>query len=106
MSTETSPVSPEERKRVTTQTLQEMKLASTPIAMLTAYDYTSARILDQCGLDVILVGDSASNVMAGHDDVDKDRGQIDDVLDRMHGKPRPGRNGNIAVMHMVRQPIE
>jgi 3-methyl-2-oxobutanoate hydroxymethyltransferase len=67
MSTQTSSVDPAERKRITTQTLQEMKLASTPIAMLTAYDYTSARILDECGLDVILVGDSASNVMAGHE---------------------------------------
>jgi 3-methyl-2-oxobutanoate hydroxymethyltransferase len=67
MSTQTSSVHPTEKKRVTTQTLQEMKDASTPIAMLTAYDYTSARILDECGLDVILVGDSASNVMAGHE---------------------------------------
>ncbi len=67
MSTQTSTMQPPERKRVTTQTLQEMKLASTPIAMLTGYDYTSARILDECGLDVILVGDSASNVMAGHE---------------------------------------
>lgn len=54
-------------KRVTTQTLQEMKQAGVPIAMLTAYDYTSARILDQAGVDVMLVGDSASNVMAGHE---------------------------------------
>ena len=54
-------------KRVTTQTLLEMKANATPIAMLTAYDYTSARILDQAGVDVLLVGDSASNVMAGHE---------------------------------------
>ena len=54
-------------KRVTTQTLQEMKATATPIAMLTAYDYTSARILDGAGIDVLLVGDSASNVMAGHE---------------------------------------
>ena len=67
MSTQTSSPSSSERKRVTTQTLQEMKRTSTPIAMLTAYDYTSARILDECGLDVILVGDSASNVVAGHE---------------------------------------
>jgi len=53
--------------RVTTQTLQEMRDAGTPIAMLTAYDYTSARILDAAGADVLLVGDSASNVMAGHE---------------------------------------
>ena len=54
-------------KRVTTQTLQEMRAAGVPIAMLTAYDYTSARILDGAGADVLLVGDSASNVMAGHE---------------------------------------
>ncbi|MEL7363984.1 MAG: 3-methyl-2-oxobutanoate hydroxymethyltransferase, partial [Bacteroidota bacterium] len=54
-------------KRVTTQTLQEMRRAETPIAMLTAYDYTSARLLDAAGIDVLLVGDSASNVMAGHE---------------------------------------
>jgi len=58
---------PETAKRITTQTLQEMKAASVPIAMLTAYDYTSAGILDAAGVDVLLVGDSASNVMAGHE---------------------------------------
>jgi 3-methyl-2-oxobutanoate hydroxymethyltransferase len=58
---------PENATKVTTRTLQEMKETSTPIAMLTAYDYTSARILDGSGIDVILVGDSASNVMAGHE---------------------------------------
>lgn len=54
-------------KRITTQTLQEMKAAGIPVAMLTAYDFTSARILDGAGIDVLLVGDSASNVMAGHE---------------------------------------
>ncbi|HLT47614.1 MAG TPA: 3-methyl-2-oxobutanoate hydroxymethyltransferase [Rubricoccaceae bacterium] len=54
-------------RRVTTQTLQEMRAEGVPIAMLTAYDYTSARILDEAGIDVLLVGDSASNVMAGHE---------------------------------------
>jgi len=54
-------------RRITTQTLQEMKLAGIPVAMLTAYDFTSARILDGAGIDVLLVGDSASNVMAGHE---------------------------------------
>ncbi len=54
-------------KRVTTQTLQEMRRAGTRIAMLTAYDFTSARLLDAAGVDVLLVGDSASNVMAGHE---------------------------------------
>ncbi len=53
--------------RVTTQTLLEMRDEETPVAMLTAYDYTSARILDEAGVDVLLVGDSASNVMAGHE---------------------------------------
>jgi len=52
-------------KRVTTHTLQEMKAVGVPIAMLTAYDYTCARILDRAGVDILLVGDSASNVMAG-----------------------------------------
>lgn len=54
-------------RRVTTQTLQEMRAAGTRITMLTAYDYTSARLLDDAGVDVLLVGDSASNVMAGHE---------------------------------------
>ncbi len=67
MSTKTSASSVEVAKRITTQTLQEMKVAKTPVAMLTAYDYTSARILDSAGIDVILVGDSASNVVAGHE---------------------------------------
>ena len=56
-----------EAKRVTTHTLQEMKQQGTPIAMLTAYDYSLARLVDAAGVDVILVGDSASNVMAGHE---------------------------------------
>lgn len=60
-------LSPTEVSKVTTRTLQEMKRTGVPIAMLTAYDYTSARILDGSGVDVILVGDSASNVMAGHE---------------------------------------
>ncbi|MCD6090873.1 MAG: 3-methyl-2-oxobutanoate hydroxymethyltransferase [Bacteroidales bacterium] len=53
-------------KKVTTHVLQEMKLREEKIAMLTAYDYSSATLLDAAGIDVILVGDSASNVMAGH----------------------------------------
>jgi len=52
--------------KVTTHVLQEMKLKGEKISMLTAYDYSMAKILDQAGIDVILVGDSASNVMAGH----------------------------------------
>ena len=54
-------------RRVTTQTLQEMKAGGQPIVMLTAYDYTLARIIDGAGVDVILVGDSASNVVAGYE---------------------------------------
>jgi 3-methyl-2-oxobutanoate hydroxymethyltransferase len=54
-------------KRVTTHTLLEMKAGGVPIAMLTAYDYSLARLVDAAGIDVILVGDSASNVMAGHE---------------------------------------
>lgn len=56
-----------EVKRVTTYTLQEMKREGTPISMLTAYDYSLAKILDGTGIDVLLVGDSASNVIAGHE---------------------------------------
>jgi 3-methyl-2-oxobutanoate hydroxymethyltransferase len=54
-------------KKVTTNTVQEMKRRGEKISMLTAYDFTLARIVDQSGVDVILVGDSASNVMAGHE---------------------------------------
>ena len=54
-------------KRVTTHQLQEMKKRGEKISMLTAYDYSMARILDQAGIDVLLVGDSASNVMAGNE---------------------------------------
>ena len=52
--------------KITTHVLQEMKLKQEKIAMLTAYDFSMARILDQAGIDIILVGDSASNVMSGH----------------------------------------
>jgi len=54
-------------KRVTTHVLQEMKSRGEKITMLTAYDFSMARILDEAGIDVLLVGDSASNVMAGHE---------------------------------------
>ncbi|HDP55310.1 MAG TPA: 3-methyl-2-oxobutanoate hydroxymethyltransferase [Bacteroidetes bacterium] len=54
-------------KVVTTHVLNEMKLRGEKISMLTGYDYSMARILDAAGIDVILVGDSASNVMAGHE---------------------------------------
>jgi 3-methyl-2-oxobutanoate hydroxymethyltransferase len=54
-------------KKVTTHTLQEMKMAGEKISMLTGYDFSMAKIIDESGIDVILVGDSASNVMAGHE---------------------------------------
>ena len=54
-------------KKVTTNVLQEMKRKGEKISMLTAYDYTMAKIVDHAGIDVILVGDSASNVMHGHE---------------------------------------
>jgi 3-methyl-2-oxobutanoate hydroxymethyltransferase len=56
-----------EIKRVTTHTLLKLKQEGTPISMLTAYDYSFARLIDEAGIDAILVGDSASNVMAGHE---------------------------------------
>ncbi|HLT52639.1 MAG TPA: 3-methyl-2-oxobutanoate hydroxymethyltransferase [Flavobacteriaceae bacterium] len=60
-------VAKKEYKRITVKSLVEMKQAGEKISMLTAYDYTMAKIVDGAGIDVILVGDSASNVMAGHE---------------------------------------
>ena len=57
----------QEYKRITTNVLQEMKTRGEKISMLTSYDYTLAKIVDDAGIDVILVGDSASNVVAGHE---------------------------------------
>jgi 3-methyl-2-oxobutanoate hydroxymethyltransferase len=54
-----------EYKRITVKSLVDMKRRDEKISMLTAYDYTMAKIVDAAGIDVILVGDSASNVMAG-----------------------------------------
>ena len=62
MSTNTS----DSARKVTTRRLIEMKQRGEKISMLTAYDYTSAKIIDEAGIDAILVGDSASNVMAGN----------------------------------------
>lgn len=56
-----------EVKRITTNTLQKMKASGKKISMITAYDFSFAKIFDAAGIDVILVGDSASNVMAGHE---------------------------------------
>ncbi|APY00343.1 ketopantoate hydroxymethyltransferase [Lacinutrix venerupis] len=60
-------VAKKEYKRVTVKSLVDMKKRGEKISMLTAYDYTMAKIVDGAGIDVILVGDSASNVMAGHE---------------------------------------
>jgi len=60
-------VAKKEYKRITTKTLVDMKKKGEKISMLTAYDFTMAKIVDGAGIDVILVGDSASNVMAGHE---------------------------------------
>lgn len=60
-------VAKKDYKRITTKTLIEMKENGEKISMLTAYDFTMAKIVDTAGVDVILVGDSASNVMAGHE---------------------------------------
>src|ERR1700709_1036155 len=54
-------------KKITTNTLQKMKSAGEKISMITAYDFSFAKIFDAAGIDIILVGDSASNVMAGHE---------------------------------------
>ena len=56
-----------EVKRITTHTIQKMKSSGEKISMITAYDYSFAKIFDAAGIDIILVGDSASNVMAGHE---------------------------------------
>jgi 3-methyl-2-oxobutanoate hydroxymethyltransferase len=60
-------VAKKEYKRITVKSLVDMKARGEKISMLTAYDYTMAKIVDEAGIDVILVGDSASNVMAGHE---------------------------------------
>ena len=60
-------VAKKDYKRITTKSLIEMKTNGEKISMLTAYDFTMAKIVDTAGIDVILVGDSASNVMAGHE---------------------------------------
>lgn len=62
MSTNTT----DDKRKVTTSRITEMKARGEKIAMLTAYDYTTAKLIDEAGIDMILVGDSASNVMAGN----------------------------------------
>ena len=56
----------EDKRKVTTRRLLEMKQRGEKISMLTAYDFSMAKLIDEAGMDVILVGDSASNVMAGN----------------------------------------
>ena len=60
-------VAKKDYKKITTNTVLEMKRNGEKISMLTAYDYTLAKLVDSAGIDIILVGDSASNVMAGHE---------------------------------------
>ena len=62
-----STYTPVDNRKVTTQRFAEMKAAGEKIAMLTSYDYTMARLVDEAGMDAILVGDSAANVMAGYE---------------------------------------
>ena len=67
MSTETGVPSHKKPTKITTQTVVDMKRRGEKISMITAYDYSMARIFDMAGIEMILVGDSASNVMAGHE---------------------------------------
>jgi len=67
MSTETATSSTKKPAKVTTQTVVDMKRRGEKISMITAYDFSMARIFDAAGIEMILVGDSASNVMAGHE---------------------------------------
>ena len=62
MSTNTT----DDKRKVTTVRLAQMKQQGEKIAMLTAYDYSMAKLIDEAGMDVILIGDSAANVMAGY----------------------------------------
>jgi len=67
MSTEKKSAKKKSFKKVTTRSIQEMKLAGRKISMLTAYDFAFSQIIDKAGIDIILVGDSASNVIHGHE---------------------------------------
>lgn len=69
-------VAKKENKKITTHVLQTMKNQGEKISMLTAYDYSIAKILDAAGIDILLVGDSASNVMAGHETTLPDRKSV------------------------------
>src|ERR1043165_8845330 len=65
--TKTPSYSPAESKRVTTRTVREMKSRGEKLTMITAYDYTFARLFDEAGADIMLVGDSLSNVIQGNE---------------------------------------
>ena len=67
MSTEKTTIAQRKLKKITTSRLTDMKARGERISMLTAYDYSFARILDEAGVDILLVGDSASNVIHGHE---------------------------------------
>lgn len=67
MSTETVKITTKKPSKITTQTVVDMKRRGEKISMITAYDFSMARIFDAAGIEMILVGDSASNVMAGHE---------------------------------------
>lgn len=83
-----------EIKRVTTHVIQAMKDRGEKIAMLTAYDFSMARILDEAGIDILLVGDSASNVMAGHRADPAHHPRPDDIPCAIGGTRREPRNGS------------
>ena len=92
-------------KRITTQVLHEMKQSGERIAMLTAYDFSMTRLVDQAGIDIILVGDSASNVMAGHETTAANYPRPNDLpclFGRARGKESFGRCG-FAVWDVPRE---
>jgi 3-methyl-2-oxobutanoate hydroxymethyltransferase len=80
-----------EIRRVTTHVLSEMKLKGEKIAMLTSYDFSMAKLVDEAGIDIILVGDSASNVMAGNETSSDPRvGSGRYAFRKLSGKPAGG----------------
>ena len=66
--------------KVTLPHLRELKLAGTPIVMVTAYDLPTARIVDSAGVDLVLVGDSAANTVLGHDPISTVRATMDELV--------------------------
>lgn len=88
-----------EIKRKTTHTIREMKLAGEKITMLTGYDYSLARVLDDAGIDMILVGDSAANVMAGYETT------VPITLDEMIGYAKAVMRASNQAMVVVDMPF-